>query len=74
MSKKEQLLADLFEVTAKELLRRIKNKEASPSDIKNAIQWLKDNSITVEVRKGHPLAALAEALPFTSEDLDGSTH
>lgn len=72
MSKqREDQLAELFEVAAQELVKLIKSGEASSSDYKNAIQFLKDNGITCEAKRGNPLSELAEVLPFTRAEAAG---
>jgi hypothetical protein len=71
MSKqREDTLAELFEVAALQLIKLLRSGEASSSDYKNAIQFLKDNGITCEVRKGNPLSQLAEVLPFTKAEVE----
>jgi muramidase (phage lysozyme) len=72
LNQKEQLLSELFTEAAKDLLARVKSGEATAQDYKNIIQFLRDNGITAEVRKGSPLAALAQVLPFTDEEVDGT--
>ncbi len=65
-----ELMEKLYCVTAKQLIDRLRSGEATAADIKNAIQFLKDNSITA-AGDNYPLlpeieTALAEAkiLPF----------
>ena len=54
----EGLLIGLFEEVIGNLRKKIKKGEASAQDIKNAIQLLKDNGITCEVKRGSPVADL----------------
>ena len=68
MSRKEQsledCLIDLMRTTINTLQVRIKAGEASPQDVKNAIQLLKDNGITCDVRRpDNPLQGLLDDLP-----------
>lgn len=72
LNDREQVLSDLFTAAAKDLLARVKSGEATAADYKNIIQFLRDNGITAEVRKGTPLAGLAEILPFSKEEVDGT--
>jgi len=65
---REAVLSTLFDVSVKKLTELVKSGEASSQDYKNIIQMLKDNGITAEVKRGTPLAGLAEILPFTSGD------
>lgn len=65
----EQVLYDLMEASAKELLDRIRAGEASPQDISNAIRLCKENGIDIHVKKGEPLDILSEELPFEGENV-----
>lgn len=67
----EDLLGDLLDATAKDLLKRVRSGEASPSDVRNAISLLKDNGITCEVRKGTPLDILSQELPDFDLEIGG---
>ena len=64
MNKREQALGELHDEIVEALRQRIRTGEFSPQDMKNAIQLLKDNGVTAEVREGEPLAALYDELPF----------
>jgi hypothetical protein len=61
------LLGNLFSATVAALTAKIKGGKASAGDLKNAIQLLKDNNITCEVKKANPFDRLKETLPFKSE-------
>jgi hypothetical protein len=60
-------LNDLFSETVKALSAKIASGKASASDLKNAIQLLKDNNVTCEVKKADPFERLSDPLPFTAE-------
>lgn len=61
---REDMLAKLFELGAEYLVEKFQSGEATDRDFKNLVQWLKDNNVTCEVRKGTPLAGLLDSLPF----------
>jgi|AntDeeMinimDraft_6_1070357.scaffolds.fasta_scaffold03543_1 hypothetical protein len=64
----ESLMIDLMYQVTEELMRRISEPDASPSDIRNAISLLKDNNITVDIKEGEILSIVNEnkddPLPF----------
>lgn len=67
-NKMEALLAELLEATTKNLLTKIQAGIASPADIKNARELLKDNGITSDAsEEGCELDVLSKALPFPSK-------
>lgn len=68
---KDDLMEDLFFTVVGGLTSRLRTGEATPQDFKNAIQFLKDNSITVAPTKGPNdlMAGLLAELPFNEEDL-----
>lgn len=67
MTKIEKLMAELLEETARELLNKVKSGDASPSDIKNIRELLKDSGITSDSGEGNTvLEALSEELPFAA--------
>ena len=68
INQREDSLGVLFEKMVADLTARVESGEASAQDYKNIIQLLKDNGITCEIKKGTPLAGLAEILPFASGD------
>jgi hypothetical protein len=49
---------------ANTLLNRIKSGEASPSEMSNAIRFLKDNGIDSALVPESPLMNLVDSLPF----------
>lgn len=63
----EDKLNELHGVIADELKAKLKSGEASATDFANAIRFLKDNGISVDVEAGDPTGILNEAtddLPF----------
>jgi len=65
----EEVLGSIHEALANELLSRIKNGEATPTDLNVARQLLKDNNITVTPAAGNPLLNIAEELPYDAENI-----
>ena len=63
---KEQRLGSLFDLVCQELITRIGDGEATPTDLNVARQLLKDNNITAHPAVESPLAQLSNALPFPS--------
>ena len=63
---------ELFQTVVDELIRKLRSGEATASDVKNAIQFLKDNDITVATENFPLHEEIAEAikdakiLPFPS--------
>ena len=66
-NKLETELTTLFETTIKALREKIASGEYTASDVKNAIELLKNNGITYEVKKGEIPDGLLDDLPFESE-------
>ena len=60
----EEVLGSIHEALANELLSRIKNGEATPTDLNVARQLLKDNNITVTPAVGSPLLNILDELPY----------
>ena len=61
----EDKLALLHRIVAEELIERISSGEASPSDLSNAIKFLKDNGIDSNLEdNAAPVIRLAESLPY----------
>jgi len=60
----EALFGELLNETARQLLTKIKSGEWNSKDIKEARELLKDNHVTVDVKKGDPLDILSKKLPF----------
>ena len=64
------ILDDLHDSVAKDLLNRIKSGEASASELSVAVKFLKDNNATLDVITAEsPMANLLDALPFDTEEL-----
>ena len=64
------ILDDLHDTVAKDLLSRIQSGEASASELSVAVKFLKDNNATLDVITAEsPMANLLDALPFDTEEL-----
>ena len=68
MAKDNQVLKDLFNLMAEELVRKIAMGEASSADLSVARQFLKDNGIDSSMEASDLLLNLAKTLPF--DDLE----
>lgn len=71
----EEALELLHAELAKQLADKIRTGEATAADLNVARQFLKDNGIDAVPKKGSPLDALRDSLPFsqpasTPEDMD----
>ena len=64
----DKILGDIHSALSQELLNRIKDGEATPTDLNVARQLLKDNNITVTPAAGNPLLNIAEELPYDSAE------
>jgi hypothetical protein len=64
----DKLLEELHGETAKLLLERIKNGDASAADLSVARQFLKDNGIDSVAFSDSPISNLAAVLPFDDPD------
>ena len=70
MKARKEILEELHGTVAVELLNRIRNGEARPADMANAIKFLKDNGIEGLPVVGSPLGNLVNSMPFpTREEL-----
>ena len=70
MKARKEVLEELHGTVAVELLNRIRNGEARPADMANAIKFLKDNGIERLPVAGSPLGNLVNSMPFpTREEL-----
>ena len=64
------ILDDLHDSVATDLLNRIKSGEASASELSVAVKFLKDNNATLDVITAEsPMANLLDSLPFDTEEL-----
>ena len=68
MKARKEVLEELHGTVAVELLNRIRNGEARPADIANAIKFLKDNGIEGLPIEGSPLGNLVNNMPFPTKD------
>ena len=66
----KNILDQLHDSVATDLLNRIKSGEASASELSVAVKFLKDNGATHDVIHAEsPMANLLDALPFDTEEL-----
>ena len=68
MKARKEVLEELHGTVAVELLNRIRNGEARPADMANAIKFLKDNGIEGLPIEGSPLGNLLSQIPFPTKD------
>jgi len=68
MKARKEVLEELHGTVAVELLNRIRNGEARPADMANAIKFLKDNGIEGLPVAGSPLGNLVNSMPFPSRE------
>lgn len=69
MAALEELLGELHEAVANDLLTKIKAGEATPAEISTAVKFLKDNGIEAIPVSKSPLDKLAQEMPdFNSEE------
>lgn len=66
----DELLGQLHEAIAKDLLAKIKSGEATPAEISAAIKFLANNHIEVDTVPDSPLDKLAKALPTFDDEQD----
>jgi hypothetical protein len=67
---KDDLLGELHEAIAQELLHRVKTGEATPADLSAAIRFLKDNKIEAVMEQGDTLDQLYKNLPTFDDEVD----
>ena len=66
----KNILDQLHDSVATDLLNRIKSGEASASELSVAVKFLKDNNATLDVITAEsPMANLLDSLPFDTEEL-----
>ena len=66
----KNILDQLHDSVATDLLNRIKSGEASASELSVAVKFLKDNNATLDVISANsPVGNLLDALPFDTEEL-----
>jgi hypothetical protein len=66
--KKKEALEALHGLLIEELVSRIRNGEATPTDLNVARQLLRDNQIDCAAVEGAPILKLVENLPFSDEE------
>jgi|TARA_R110000851_G_scaffold185702_1_gene334960 hypothetical protein len=64
----KESITQLFDLLAKDLVRRIASGEATSADLSVARQFLKDNGIDASLEQSDPLLNLVKTLPF--DDLE----
>jgi hypothetical protein len=69
MKQVEDMMGILLARMTELLLNKLETGQFTHQDFSNAIKLLKDNDITIEIKKGDPLDILAEELPFASDTL-----
>ena len=67
MKARKEIVEELHGTVAVELLNRIRNGEARPADMANAIKFLKDNGIEGLPVEGSPLGNLVNSMPFPTK-------
>ena len=66
----KNILDQLHDSVATDLLNRIKSGEASASELSVAVKFLKDNGAVYDVITAEsPMANLLDSLPFDAEEL-----
>jgi|LZQN01.1.fsa_nt_gb hypothetical protein len=73
MATKEEVISLLYEIheeLARYYLKKLRKGELTGQDQKNLIQFLKDNHINTEVRKGTPLEELLNEDFSALDELD----
>lgn len=63
----EDVLGELHELIAKDLIAKIKSGEATSADINAAIKFLKDNDISCIVSQSDDMKELVDSLPIYDE-------
>ena len=64
----DNLLSQLHEELAKDLLIRVQSGEATAAELTAAIRFLKDNGTDAVMTQDAPLENLAKSLPFQDPD------
>ena len=67
-------LKELHAVLAEKLLQKVKDPDATASELNVARQFLRDNGIDAVPTEGSPLQRLAEELPFDIPTKPEITH
>ena len=69
MTASSDLLKQLHNAVAVDLLSKIQDGEATAAELSAAIKFLKDNGIEALPMEGSPLGNLVDTLPFNVEQL-----
>lgn len=64
----KDILEAIHSALAQELLQKIQNGDATPSDLSVARQFLKDNGIDAAPDASQPMLNLAKIMPFDEEE------
>tara|TARA_B100001142_G_scaffold241560_1_gene240564 strand:+ start:403 stop:609 length:207 start_codon:yes stop_codon:yes gene_type:complete len=64
----KDLLADLHNEVALDLLRRVQSGEATSQELSVAVKFLKDNNIEAQMTENSPLANLVDSLPVFDDE------
>ena len=64
----KDLLADLHNEVALDLLRREQSGEATSQELSDAVKFLKDNNIEAQMTENSPLANLVDSLPVFDDE------
>lgn len=64
----KQILEAIHSALAQELLQKIQNGDATPSDLNVARQFLRDNGIDCAPTASEPMLNLAKIMPFDEEE------
>lgn len=67
MKQIEEKLVKLFDELVEDFRRLIKDGDCTAADRKVIIELLKQNGISIEVKKGTPMSFLVEELPFETD-------
>lgn len=64
----EYTLAELHSAVGEYLLKKLRSGAPEPSDVSNAIKYLKDNCIKVDLKHDNSAAAIEEAVKALPEE------
>lgn len=64
MSATDELLRELHNAVALDLLAKVNSGEAKSSDLAVAVKFLKDNGIEAVAANGNALSSLLDSMPF----------
>lgn len=73
MSATKDFMEKLHVAVAESLTEKIKNKEATASDVSNAIKFLKDNGIEAQSTPDSAVQSLAASMPTFDDDEENTS-